>query len=171
MSAKISIAVAIGRDREHNHVIGCKNELLWPISDDLKRFKSLTMGHPVIMGRKTFESILARLGKPLPGRINIVLTRDTTWTHEGVEVFPSLEEAIARGRELDQTEVFIGGGTEVYRQALPHVDRLYVTYIDDEKEGDSFFPAFEHNFTKETFREERVTPEGLRYTWVNLERP
>lgn len=171
MSTKVSIVVAVGRDSQHNHVIGCKNELLWPISDDLKRFKSLTMGHPVIMGRKTFESIVARIGKPLPGRTNIVITRDPDYSYEGAEVFGSLEAALARARELDQNEIFIGGGTEVYRQALPHVNKLYVTYIDDEKEGDSFFPPFESEFTKETFREERQTPEGLRYTWVDLERP
>lgn len=170
MSAKVSIAVAVGRDSRHNHVIGCHNQLLWHISEDLKRFKALTLGHPVIMGRKTFESIVAVLGKPLPGRTNIVITRDPDWAYEGVEVFRSLEDALSRAKELDDTEVFIGGGTEVYKQALPFTDKLYVTYIDDEKEGDSFFPPFEQEFTKEVFREERQTPDGLKYAWVDLER-
>lgn len=171
MEARVSIVVAVGRDRQHNHVIGHNNALLWHISDDLKRFKALTMGHPVIMGRKTFESILAILGKPMPGRISIVVTRDHSWKYVGVEVAHSIEEALARAKELDQHEIFIGGGTEIYTQALPYVDKLYMTYIDDEKEGDSYFPDISREFTKEVFREERTTPEGLRYTWVDLERP
>lgn len=163
---RVSIVVAVGRDGQHNHVIGKGNELLWRIPDDLKRFKALTMGHPIIMGRKTFESI----GRPLPGRTNIVVTRDPAWKHEGVEVLHSIDEALVRAQALDQNEIFIGGGTEIYTQALPFVDKLYVTLIDDEKEGDVYFPHFEKEFTKETYREERISPEGLRYTWIDLER-
>jgi dihydrofolate reductase len=165
----ISIVVALGRDAQHNRVIGKDNELLWHIPDDLKRFKQLTLGHPVIMGRKTFESIVSVLGKPLPGRTNIVVTRDTAWQYDGAEVRHSIEDAIARAKELDAEEVFIGGGTEIYKQALPYVDKLYLTLIDDQKEGDAYFPAYEQEFTKKTFEEARVW-DGVRYTWVNLER-
>ncbi|MCE9643875.1 dihydrofolate reductase [Candidatus Parcubacteria bacterium] len=168
---QISIVVAIGRNKAGSHVIGTENQLLWRLKDDLKRFKELTLGHPVIMGRKTFESILGTLGKPLPGRTNIVVTRDKDYSQEGVVVAHSLEEAIEKARAYDQEEIFIGGGTQIYQQALPFVDKLYLTEIDDEKEGDALFPPFEHLFTKKTFEEERVDPpSGLHYRWINLER-
>ena len=154
---------------EENHAIGKDNHLLWHIPDDLKRFKALTLGHPVIMGRKTFESILSALGKPLPGRTNIVITRNTGYRHEGATIAHSLEEAIAKAREIDSEEIFIGGGSEIYRQALSYVDRLYLTLIDDEKDGDAFFPEYEKEFTKKTLEEERDW-NGLKYRWVNLER-
>ena len=161
---RISVVVAIGRNR----AIGKNNQLLWHISYDLKRFKELTLGHPVVMGRKTFESIVAILGKPLPGRTNIVVTRDQAWNYPGAEVRHTVEEALEFARTLDDEEVHIGGGTELYKQALPYVDRLYLTLIDDEKEGDTFFPDYSE-FTKELSREEREW-NGLRYTWLTLER-
>lgn len=167
MSPRVSIIVSIGRDARGQHVIGRGNDLLWRISDDLRRFKALTTGHPIIMGRKTFESI----GRPLPGRTNIVVTRDTDWKKEGAMVVHSLEAALTKAKEVDQTDIFIIGGGEIYRQALPYTDRLYLTRVDAEESGDVFFPSFESEFTRETFREERVTPEGLKYTWVDLERP
>lgn len=170
MKPRISTVVAIGSDHQHNRVIGDGNGLLWHIPDDLRRFKEITMGHPVIMGRKTFESILAILGKPLPGRTNIVITRDTSWSHEGAVAAHSLDEAVAKASELDQEEIFIGGGGQVYAEALPRIERLYLTLINDEKEGDAFFPPYEEEFTKEIFREEREH-NGLRYTWVTLDRP
>lgn len=171
MKAKVSIVVAVGNGGLHNGVIGKDNQLLWHISDDLKRFKRLTKGHPVIMGRKTFESILASLRKPLPERTNIVVTRDPSWSHEGAVVAHSIEEALEKARAIDTEEVFIGGGGELYRQALPLVDRLYLTLIDDNKEGDSYFPEYEKEFTKVLSREERVDEKtGLRYTWLDLER-
>ena len=128
------------------------------------------MGHPVIMGRKTFESILSILKKPLPGRTNIVITRGPEWTHEGVLVVRSLEEAIERASEIDQEEIFIGGGGQVYTEALPQIDRLYLTLIDDQKEGDAFFPEYEAEFTKKLFEEEREH-DGITYRWVTIERP
>lgn len=161
-----SIVVALGRDGAHNRAIGKDNQLLWHISDDLKRFKQLTMGHPLIMGRKTFESI----GRPLPGRENIVITRDTNWDHERVRVMHSLDEAVELAKALDSEEIFFGGGTQIYEQALPLVSKLYLTLIDDEKSADTFFPPYEDQFTRETFREERETSEGLKYTWIDLER-
>lgn len=166
MSARICAVVAIGKNRE----LGYGEKLLWHIPDDLKRFKELTLGHPIIMGRKTFESILGYTqGKPLPGRTNIVVTRDTSWKYQGVLVAASLEEAIAKGRELDEKEVHIGGGAQIYEQALPHIDKLYLTLIDDEKEADSFFPEYEKEFTKKVFEEKREW-NGLNYRWVNMER-
>jgi dihydrofolate reductase len=152
-----------------NHTIGKDNALLWHIPDDLKRFKALTLGHPVIMGRKTFESIVGVLGKALPGRTNIVVTRDMNWNYEGVTVVHSLEEAMAKARGIDSEEIFIGGGTQLYTQALPFVDRLYLTLIEDEKDGDAYFPDYETEFTKK-MSEESHEWDGLRYRWLDLER-
>ena len=162
---RVAIVVAIGRDKKLNRVLGKDNNLLWRIPDDLKRFKALTMGHPIIMGRKTFESI----GKLLPGRTNIVVTRDPKWTFPGATVVHSLEEGINKAKQIDAVEIHIGGGAQIYKQALPYVDKLYLTLVDDEKEGDSFFPPYEDQFTKKVFEEEREW-NGIKYTWVNLER-
>ncbi|MEK7612973.1 MAG: dihydrofolate reductase [Patescibacteria group bacterium] len=163
----VNAIVAMGENR----LIGRKNGLVWHIPDDLKRFKTLTLGHPVIMGRKTFESILTILGKPLPGRTNIVVTRSPDATSrrnlDNVLVTQSLKEALEKAGEIDQEEIFIIGGAQIYEQALPFVDRLYLTLIDDRKDGDAYFPAYEHLFTKklsEEFREH----EGLKYSWVTL---
>lgn len=161
----IIIVAAIGKHR----ALGKGDKLLWHIPDDLKRFKALTKGHPIILGRKTFESIVGYLGKPLPERTNIVLTRDTSWSYPGVVVAHSLEEALAKARELKPIEIHIGGGAALYEQILPQVDKLYLTLIDDEKEADSFFPPYEHLFTKKV-REEAREYNGLTYTWVDLER-
>ena len=167
----IRIVAAIGRNR----VLGKDNQLLWHIPDDLKRFKELSLNHPVIMGRKTLESILATLGKPLPGRTNIVVTRDPMWdfvspTSEVVLRAASIEEAIKKAQEAPGgEEIIIGGGGEIYRQALPLVDTLHLTRIDDEKEGDSYFPEYEKEFANVTFDEAREY-EGLKYRWIDLER-
>ena len=146
--------------------IGNGGELLHHISDDLKRFKALTMGHPLIFGRKTFESI----GRPLPGRTNIIITRNPDFEAPGCIVVPSLEKAIEEAHKID-TEIFIGGGGEIYKQALPLTDKLYLTIVESEAEGNIFFPDWRQDFTKENFREERVDEKtGLKYTWVDLER-
>ncbi len=166
MVARICAAVAVGKNRE----LGYEGKLIWHIPDDLKRFKKLTLGHPIIMGRKTFESIIGYTqGKPLPGRTNIVVTRDAFWKYDGVITVSSLEEAIAKGKELDSEEVHIGGGAQIYEQALPYIDKLYLTLIDDEKPADTFFPPYADTFTKKVFEEEREW-NGLKYTWVDLER-
>ena len=165
MQARVSIVAAIGKNRE----IGKGNELLWHIPEDLKRFKAITLGHPVILGRKTFESIVAMLKKPLPGRTNIVVTRDPRWRFDGVVVAGSLEDALAKAKALDHEEVFIGGGAQLWEQSLPYVDRLYLTLIDDSKDGDAFFPAYEHLFTKKLATESREH-DGLKYSWVDLEK-
>ena len=163
---RIVAVVAIGKNR----VLGDDNKLLWHIPDDLKRFKQLTLGHPIIMGRKTFESIVGYIGKPLPDRTTIVVTHDKNWKYEGVLVAHSLEEAIEVAKQQPGSdEIHIGGGAQIYEQALPFIDKLYLTLIDDEKPGDSFFPSYENQFTKKTFEESR-DDNGLKYSWVNLER-
>lgn len=162
----IAAIAAIGKGR----VLGKENKLLWHISDDLKRFKDLSNGHPIILGRKTFESIVGYLGKPLPNRTNIVVTRDSDWKYDGVLVARSVEEAIEKAKEIDQEWITIGGGAQIYAEALPHTTRLYMTLIDAEAEGDTFFPAYENEFTKEVFREDREA-DGVKYSWVDLERP
>lgn len=161
----ISAVVAIGaKDRS----IGAENKLLWHIPDDMKRFRDITMGHPVIIGRKTYESLPSKF-RPLPGRDNIVVTRDESYEALGAQVAHSLEEAVALAKSMSQGEIHIGGGQQIYEQALPLIDKLYLTVVHSGKSGDTFFPAYEHLFTKKTSREEREY-EGLRYTWVSLEK-
>lgn len=159
--------VAISQTRR---AIGNKGKLLWHIPEDMKRFKRLTMGHPVIMGRKTFESILgySPTGSPLSGRTNIVITRNPAYAHEGALVVSSLEEALEKARQLDSEEIHIGGGSEIYAQVLPLVDKLYLTLVDDEPEADTFFPDYSE-FTKVVETETR-DHNGLSYTWLTLER-
>lgn len=128
----ISIIVAMGRNR----AIGFQNALPWRLSADLKRFKDLTMGHHILMGRKTYESI----GRPLPGRTSIVITRQPDFQAEGCLLAPSLEAAIALAQARGEPEAFVIGGAEIYAQALPHADRLYLTLVDAEPEADAFFP-------------------------------
>jgi len=163
----VAAVVAIGKNRE----LGKGDKLIWHIPDDLKRFKRLTYGHPVIMGRKTFESILSYLGKPLPERTNIVVTHDPDWKCEGVITVRSLEDALQIARTLDNEEVHIGGGASIYDQALPYIGKLYLTLIDAEApQADTFFPAYEDQFTKKTFEEEHEW-EGIKYKYVDLVRP
>lgn len=162
---KISIVAAIGKNRE----IGKGDELLWHIPDDLRRFKQLTLGHPVIMGRKTFESIVASLGKPLPGRTNIVVTRDTSWSYANANVAHSIEDAIKQAKKMDGEEIFIEGGADIWKQSLPLADKLYLTLIDDEQGGDAFFPPYEDLFPTKTLEEEHQW-NGLKYRWVDLEK-
>ncbi|OGG52909.1 hypothetical protein A3H16_03985 [Candidatus Kaiserbacteria bacterium RIFCSPLOWO2_12_FULL_53_8] len=165
----IAAVVAIGKNRE----LGKAGKLLWHIPDDLKRFKELTLGHPIIMGRKTFESILGYTqGKPLPERTNIVVTRhnDFVSRYDNVVIAHSLEEGIEKAKALDNVEIHIGGGAEIYEQALARIDKLYLTLIDAEGEADSFFPAYETEFTKKVFEEEHEW-NGIKYRFVDLERP
>ena len=158
--AKISAIAAIGKNR----VIGKGNDLVWKIPDDLARFRAITKGHPVIMGRRTFESI----GKPLPDRKNIVISRDKDYAPEGVITVYSVEDALEKAKSFRNNEIFVIGGGEIYKQMLPYTDKLYLTIIDSEADGDVFFPDYSE-FTKETFREEREY-NGIKYAWVNLEK-
>ncbi len=158
----ISIIVAIGENRE----IGKANGLLWHIPEELKRFKQITMGHPIIMGRKTYESI----GRPLPGRTNIVISRShTSVVEQGVIKADSLEEAIkqamqAAGRE----EIFIIGGGQIYKQAIGYADKLYLTIVKGKFEADVYFPDYSE-FKKEIAREEKSNAQ-YQYTFVELTR-
>lgn len=139
----ISVIVAVAQ----NGVIGGGNSLLWHISEDLQRFKRITSGHAVIMGRKTFES----LGRPLPNRHNVVITRQKEYAPEGVTVVGSLQEAIALFPASE--EVFITGGGEIYTQAMPIADRFYLTTVMQDYEGDTHFPAWDKAQWMEVFRE------------------
>lgn len=122
-----------------NNVIGRENQVPWRLSTDLKRFKELTMGHHLIMGRKTYQSV----GKPLPGRINVVITRQPGFTAEGVTVVHSLEEAIRVAEQAGESEAFIAGGAEIYAQAMHRADRMYLTRVHVDVEGDTWFPDFD----------------------------
>jgi len=162
---KISVIAALGRNR----AIGKDNQLLWKIPGDLPRFKELTTGHPVIMGRRTWESIPEKF-RPLPGRTNIVITRDSSYNAPGAILAQSFPEALSRARDAEGAEeIFAIGGQRVYECALPFATNLYLTLVDDEKDGDAYFPAYEDQFTKETAREEHQE-DDIRYVWVNLER-
>jgi dihydrofolate reductase len=137
---KLAIIVAVATSKDG--VIGSNNQLPWHLPEDLKYFKSVTLGKPVIMGRKTYESI----GRPLPGRTNIVITRSTDWSAEGVVVVNSLEHALDQARAAiaasttSVVEAMIIGGAEIYRSALPLVDKVYLTRVEIEIDGDAFFP-------------------------------
>ena len=139
----MSVAVAIIAAIAENGVIGDGNHIPWRLPGDFAHFKRMTMGKPLIMGRKTFESI----GRPLPGRTNIVVTRQEGYHPDGVIVISSLDEALERAQEIAQTdranEVMIGGGAEIYRQALPFADRMYLTQVMLEPQGDTYFPPID----------------------------
>jgi dihydrofolate reductase len=122
---------------DENNVIGKDNKLPWYLPNDLKYFKNLTWGMPILMGRKTFESI----GKPLPGRTSIVITRNKDWQQEGVVVVHSVEEAIDKAKEQDIREVFVIGGAEIFRTSFDKANRIYLTRIHHRFEGDVYFPV------------------------------
>ena len=158
----ISYVVAMSKQ---TRVIGKDNDLLWRIPEDLAHFKRVTMGHPMVMGSKTFDSI----GCVLPGRTSIVLTRNTDWSHEDVLVAHSIEEAIEKAKEIDQEEVTIIGGGEVFALGLPYVTRIYLTLVDDDVEGDVYMPEFDESSFTETARVEDEY-EGLKYTILTLDK-
>ncbi|OGY25761.1 MAG: diacylglycerol kinase [Candidatus Woykebacteria bacterium RBG_16_43_9] len=162
---KISIIAAIGKNKE----LGKDNKLLWHIPGELPRFKKITTGHPIIMGRKTFGSI----GRPLPNRTNIVVTRDESYKAKGVLVAHSIEEAIEKAKENpseggDSSEIFVIGGGQIYKQALPLADKLYLTLVEGEYEADTFFPDYSQ--FKKVVYEEKKESEGLKYKFLELER-
>ena len=138
---KISIIVAIAE----NGVIGLNNRLIWRLSDDLKNFKKLTYGHFIIMGRKTFESI----GKPLPGRTNIILSKNRSYKAEGCVILKSVAEALKYSASKNQEEVFIIGGAQIYKETLYMADKLYLTRVHATPEGDAFFPTIDFSDWKE----------------------
>ena len=167
---KLSIIVAAAGEKR---VIGKKGGMPWYIPRELKRFKEITMGHPIIMGRKTHESI----GKALPGRTNIVVTHEPNYTAEGCMVVHNLEEAIQTAREQeilkqvqdDEQEIFIIGGGQIYKEAIKLADKLYLTYIDKEIEGDVFFPDYSE-FKKVISESDWQEHEGTKYKFLELER-
>jgi dihydrofolate reductase len=133
-----------------NRVIGRDGGLPWKISEDLRFFKRITMGKPILMGRKTYISI----GRPLPGRSNIVITRDTNFTAHGVKVAHDLEAAIKLAQGENPAEIMIIGGAEIYGLALPRADRIYLTEVHADIEGDARFPEFDRNDWQEVARED-----------------
>jgi dihydrofolate reductase len=157
----VSSVVAISE----NHVIGKDNKLLWYLPNDLKHFKDITSGHTVIMGRKTFDSV----GKPLPRRRNIIITRQDI-SIEGCEVVKSIEAALDLCK--DEEEVFIVGGAEIYRQSMHLTDRIYLTIVHKEFEGDSFFPEIDKKEWKEVSHEDFEADEknSIPYSFITLER-
>ncbi|OGZ29074.1 MAG: hypothetical protein A2835_00115 [Candidatus Niyogibacteria bacterium RIFCSPHIGHO2_01_FULL_45_28] len=146
---RISIIAAVAK----NGVIGKNNSLPWNLPSDMKKFKELTIGKPVIMGRKTFESI----GKPLAGRVNIILTRNSDFNAEGVAIVHSPEEALQL--VADQDEIMIIGGESVYGQFLPRASRIYLTRVDSDFDGDSFFPPMDLDSWTEVIRETKEPDE------------
>ena len=150
-----------------NGVIGMAGDIPWRIPDDMKRFKALTLGKPVVMGRKTWESLPKR---PLPGRTNIVVTRDAAYRADGAVVAPSLDAALVRARAENPTQIAIVGGAEIYKAALPLAARIELTQVHVQVPGDTHLPPFDSAQWRETARAEHATPQGLRYSYVTLER-
>ncbi len=159
---RVSVIAALARNR----VIGIENRLPWRLPEDLAHFKALTLNHPILMGRKTFES----LGRPLPGRTNVVITRNAQYRPDGCVVADSIPAAIALCRNAD--EVFFIGGAELYAQAIPLADRLYLTEVDIEAQGDAWFPDYDPGTFREVSRESHTGQKGdtLRFDFVVYER-
>lgn len=159
---RVSVIAALAKNR----VIGVENRLPWRLPEDLAHFKALTLGHPVLMGRKTFES----LGRPLPGRTNVVITRNRDYRPAGCLVADSIPAAIALCRDAD--EVFFIGGAELYAQAIPLADRLYLTEVDIDATGDAWFPDYDRSAFREVSRVPCTGSQGdaLRFDFVVLER-
>ena len=165
---KLAVIVAMAK----NHVIGINNNLPWHLSEDLKYFKRVTMGKPIIMGRKTFESI----GRPLPGRTNIVITRNENYQAEGIKVVHSLKAAMELCNSIavidGSDEAMVIGGAELYTQALPLADYLYLTEVHADVQGDAYFPDFNRNDWQEIGRDnfKAVEPNPYDYSFTVLEK-
>lgn len=160
---KVSAVVAMSQNR----VIGKKNQLPWHLPEDLRRFRAITLGHSIVMGRKTFESI----GRVLPGRNTLVVSRQVGYQIPGAQVVASLEEAVQTCREQHSSlgeEIFIVGGAEIYSLASPFLNRIYLTLIHQKIEGDAFFPEGALDHFKEVSREDHQTP--IPYSFIVLEK-
>ena len=151
----ISLIAAMAKNR----IIGKDNQMPWHLPADLGHFKAVTLGKPIIMGRKTYESI----GRPLPGRTNIVMSRDKDYKIEGCKTVTSLEDAIKLVQDVD--EIMIIGGGFLYTQCIPQADKLYLTFIDLDVEGDTQFPQFEHLSLIELKREKHIKDEKNPYDY------
>ncbi|MFA9262827.1 MAG: dihydrofolate reductase [Undibacterium sp.] len=158
---RISLIVACSENR----VIGNEGKIPWHLPDDFRRFKERTVGHAIIMGRKTHESI----GRPLPGRTNIVITRDVTRDIPGCVVAGNLDEALLKACETESEEIFIIGGGQIYAEALPKAERLYLTRIHAIMDGDAFFPEYSHIFGK-VIEQEESEEAGYQISYLTLER-
>jgi len=159
----LSLVAAVARDG----VIGRDNTIPWHIPEDARRFRELTMGHPVVMGRRTWESLPDRF-RPLPGRRNVVVTRNATWHADGADHAASLDDALrlTGGEPM----VFVVGGAELYAEALPLADELLLTEIDGEVEGDTFFPSWDREAFAEVSREPHVSETGIGFSFVRYVR-
>jgi dihydrofolate reductase len=160
---KVSLVAAVAR----NGVIGRDNAIPWRIPEDLARFRALTMGHAVVMGRKTWDSLPERF-RPLPGRRNVVVTRNPEWAADGAERAASLEEALDLLR--DEERVFVIGGAQIYEAALPLADELELTEVDLVVDGDALFPPFDDVRFREVARERRVSETGTPFSFVTYRR-
>ncbi len=156
---RVSLVAAVAR----GGVIGRDGTVPWRVPEDMRRFRELTLGHPVVMGRLTWDSLPARF-RPLPGRRNVVVTRDPAWRADGAERAASLEDAL---RLLDGLpHVFVIGGAQLYAAALPLADELLLTEIDVEVEGDAFFPVLDRTLFEEVSREHHVSESGAAFAFV-----
>lgn len=155
------ISLIVAHDK--NRVIGYENEMPWHLPGDLKYFKEMTLGKPVIMGRKTFESI----GRPLPGRRNIIITRNTEYRSDGIEVVGSLDAALELVADVE--EIMIIGGAQIFEQAMSLADKLYVTLIDHEFKGDTYFPSYE-GWEMVASREPVEAKEGYTFQYCLFEK-
>lgn len=144
----LSIIVAMSLNR----VIGMENKIPWHLPEDLKHFKETTMGSPVIMGRKTFDSIIKVLGKPLPGRTNIVISRNSEFSHPNIKIAKTPNDSIKIAEMLNVEETFVIGGMEIYDNMMPYVNRLVVTEIKEIFHGDAYFPELDFNYWSEVNR-------------------
>lgn len=160
----ISLLVAVAR----NGVIGRDNKLPWHLPADLKRFKQLSVGKPVIMGRKTYDSIIVQLGKALPDRKNIVVTRNADFKAPGCEVATSIDEAIRLAG--DAQEVVVIGGGQIFEETLPIADRVYMTWVKADVPGDAYFPEVDWSKWRVSFREDHPEGKELPFEYVNYER-
>jgi dihydrofolate reductase len=161
----ISIIAAIGSNR----AIGRDNKLLWSISADLRRFSEYTRERPVVMGRKTFDSILERNGCPLPHRPHIVVTRNTHWAHDGVRVAHTVTDALVTAAKF-RGDPFVIGGENIFRESLPHVSMLYLTLVDDAPDADAFFPEYLDRF-EELWRQPKPgLYKNITYQFANFRR-
>ncbi|MEI9888524.1 MAG: dihydrofolate reductase [Rhizomicrobium sp.] len=163
MSAGIVLVLAVA----DNGVIGAGGGIPWRIPEDLKRFKALTLGKPMIMGRKTYESFPKR---PLPGRTNIIVTRDAAYRAPGAMVAHALDDALAKARAENPVDISIAGGAEIYAQALPLATRIELTEVHIQAQGETRMPPFDASVWRETARAEHATADGLRYSYVTLVR-
>jgi dihydrofolate reductase len=159
---QISFILAAAR----NGVIGNSGAIPWRIPEDMRRFKALTLGKPVVMGRKTWESLPK---KPLPGRTNIVVTRDRSFRADGAIVATSFDAAVARAESENADEIMVIGGAEIYRAALPHATRIHLTEVHADIEGDTVFD-FDRAPWREIAREDHIGDTGLNYSFATLER-